>query len=250
MGLVKNKRFSTAEKIAELRKLFNMSNLSFLTTFNDSVSYRNTQEFPEKSIVNSNIMLEIPTNFARNVTETKFNKRLLERKLTEVRKITLEDSRVFYPRLEELLLECGIILIGLPKLKNANLQEATKRFHNGSVLLLITDRNKSSGIFWFSLLHEIGHILFGDYRSELNDMESYAEKETKADSFSQNFFIPNEVYKDFIVNNNLSEHSILQFANELETHHSIVIGRLQNENLLEHYQFNNHKAQYSFSFSN
>ena len=58
-GYVPDKRYSLKEKIIELRKILGVASLENLTSFNHLVSYRNTREFTTKSIVNSNIMLEI-----------------------------------------------------------------------------------------------------------------------------------------------------------------------------------------------
>jgi Zn-dependent peptidase ImmA (M78 family) len=86
------------------------------------------------------------------------------------------------------LLECGIVLVALPNLRNANINGATKKFKNGSVMLLITDRNKNSDIFLFSIMHEISHIIDGDFYSNFKDDNDYVKKESKADRFASNFF--------------------------------------------------------------
>ena len=45
---------------------------------------------------------------------------------------------------------------------------ALQKFRNGSIMLLISDRNKSSDIFWFSM-HEISHILDGRFYTDYKD---------------------------------------------------------------------------------
>ena len=155
-GYVPDKRYTLKEKIVELRKILGVANLKNLTTFNHLVSYRNTREFTPKSTLNSNIMLELASKKARDKTTTKLNRRKLERSMPALRKLTRQDPEVFPQRLYEILIDCGVVLVGLPALPNANLNGATKKFSNGSALLLLTDRNKASDIFWFSLFHEIG----------------------------------------------------------------------------------------------
>lgn len=247
--LVDNKRYSIKEKISELRKLLNISNLSMLHEFNTVVSYRNTQEFTTKSIVNSNIMLELAINAARNETKNKYDKKKLKKILPQIREMTLLNPEVFYPKLIEILIECGIVLVGLPNLTNANLQGATKRFRNGSVLLLITDRNKRSDIFWFSLLHEIAHIYDNDFYSNYEDSESYDLKESKADKFAQDFLIPADKYEKFLTDEEFGKTAVLNFAEKIEIHPSIVVGRLQNDNYIEFNKLNELKINYKFKFS-
>jgi len=248
-NLVEDKRYSLKDKIEELRKLLNISNLSFLNDFNSSVSYRNTKAFETKSIVNSNVLLEIATNLARNKSEKSLDTKKLEKYFPEIKKMTILEPDIFYPRLEEILLECGIVLVGLPHLKNANLQGATKKFKNGSILLLITDRKKDADIFWFSLVHELGHICNKDFYSNYEDEDLYAAKESEADRFSQDFFIDSDLYNQFVGESDINRTTILQFADELEIHPSILIGRLQNDKLLDYKEYYDLKTQYSFSFS-
>lgn len=241
-------RYSKEEKIRELRKLLNISNLALLFGFNNAVSYREMKEFDERSIVNSNIMLEIASNIARNKTDNKYSQKKLEVILPEIKKMTLEDSEIFYPRLKEMLVECGVVLVGLPNLRNASLQGATKRFKNGSVLLLITDRNKDADIFWFSLIHELGHIYHKDFYSDYEDRDLYNQQEDKADKFAHEFLIPDKLYNDFVGDKDFRKEAILNFSKELKIHPGIVVGRLQRDEYIEYYHFRELKVKYSFKF--
>jgi len=244
-NFVENKKYSIEEKITKLRQILNVSSLSNLYKFNSSVSYRNTGGFSKKSIINSNIMLELATNEARNGTDIKYTKSKLDEILPAIRKMSLEPSEKFYPEIKEMLLECGIVLIGLPNLKNANLNGATKKFKNGSILLLITDKNKSSDIFWFSLIHELGHIYFNDFYSNFENKEEYLRKEERANKFAANFFIPKDIYADFISDGDYSRKSIQKFSERMGIDPSIVVGRLQKEKYIEYSRLNNLKINYS-----
>lgn len=243
--LVEDRKYSIEEKISKLRQLLNLSSLSNLYDFNSAVSYRNTKGFSEQSIINSNVMLELAMNKARNATDNKYTKVKLEAVLPRIKKMSLESPEAFYPELKELLLNCGIILVGLPNLKNANLNGATKRFKNGSVLLLITDRNKSSDIFWFSLVHELGHIYFNDFYSDYEDQEKYLLKEKRADKFASEFFIPENFYSEFIANKNYDKNSVQKFADKLGINPSLVVGRLQREKIVQYNELNELKTSYS-----
>lgn len=242
---VEDKRYSLMEKIERLRSILNISSLTYLTEFNTAVSYRNTKEFNENSVINSNVMLEIASNYARNKCDTKLNKDKLKKYLPEIRKMTLQDPETFYPRLQELLLECGVVLVALPNLKNASINGATKKFKNGSVMLLITDRNKNADIFWFSLIHEISHILDSDFYSSYEDQNEYKEKESKADKFAENFFIEDNVYKDFVDKGDFSKTSIIDLSNNIGIHPSILLGRLQKDEKVRYDYYNELKIQYN-----
>ena len=245
-GYVTEKRYTLKEKIVELRKILGVASLENLLTFNHLVSYRNTREFTPKSIVNSNVMLELASKKARDKTTSKLNRRKLERSLPALRKLTRQDPEVFPQRLSDILLDCGVVLVGLPALPNANLNGATKKFGNGSALLLLTDRNKASDIFWFSLFHEIGHILENDFSSDAGNSESYLRSEEQADQFAKDLLIRPEDYQAFVEKGNFDKSDILCFAEEIDIHPSIVLGRLQKEQYLGYEQFRELKENYSF----
>ena len=245
-GYVPDKRYSLKEKIIELRRILGVSSLENLTNFNHLVSYRNTREFTTKSIVNSNIMLELASKKARDTTTTKLNRKKLERNLSALRKLTRQDPEVFPQRLYDILLDCGVVLVGLPALPNANLNGATKKFSNGSALLLLTDRNKASDIFWFSLFHEIGHILENEFSSDDGNSESYFRSEEKADQFAKDCLIRPEDYQNFIKKGNFDKSDILDFAEEIDIHPSVVLGRLQNDGILSFNRFRELKENYYF----
>ncbi|MCU0082111.1 HigA family addiction module antitoxin [Streptococcus danieliae] len=248
-GFISEGRYPVEKKIIELRKLFQISNLSYLTQFNHLVSYRNTKGFDEPSIVNSNVMLELAIKLARDA-DTRFDKKKLEKILPELRAMTLQESGEFYPVLKSKLSECGISLVALPKLKNANLNGATKKFKNGSVLVLLTDRNKSSDIFWFSLFHELGHILHNDFYSDYDDVEGYQEKERKADLFAQELLIKKDDYEVFLSEESFDKSSILQFAQKLELHPSIILGRLQKDGYVSYGSYQELKINYNIVIEN
>ena len=243
---VPDKRYSLKEKIVELRKILGVASLENLTSFNHLVSYRNTREFTTKSIVNSNIMLELASKKARDKTTTKLNRKKLEKSLPALRELTRQDPEAFPQRLYDILLDCGVVLVGLPALPNANLNGATKKFSNGSALLLLTDRNKASDIFWFSLFHEIGHILENDFSSDAGNSESYLHSEEQADQFAKDLLIRPEDYQAFVEKGNFDKSDILCFAEEIDIHPSIVLGRLQKDQYLGYEQFRELKENYYF----
>ena len=237
-GYVPDKRYSLKEKIVELRKILGVASLENLTSFNHLVSYRNTREFTTKSIVNSNIMLELASKKARDITTIKLNRRKLERSLPVLRKLTRQDPEVFPQCLYDILLDCGVVLVGLPALPNANLNGATKKFSNGSALLLLTDRNKASDIFWFSLGN--------DFSSDEGNSETYLRSEEQADQFAKDFLIRPEDYQNFVEKGNFDKTDIIHFAEEIDIHPSVVLGRLQNDGILGFDRFRELKENYYF----
>ncbi|UYW01779.1 ImmA/IrrE family metallo-endopeptidase [Flavobacterium agricola] len=97
---------------------------------------------------------------------------------------------------------------------------------NDKPCIVITDFNKVYPTLWFTLLHELNHVLF-DYDTiekssyHLSDDNDLFLIEDQANSFARDFFLSEEKFnyiKGYINNPYL----VSKFANEIEVHPSIV----------------------------
>lgn len=80
--------------------------------------------------------------------------------MPEIRSMTTMNPSDFCPKLIELLSNCGIALVFLPHIGGSFLHGAT--FYDGNKIVVgLTVRGKDADKFWFSLFHELGHILLG-----------------------------------------------------------------------------------------
>lgn len=241
LKIIEDKTYRIDEKINFLRRFLNISSLSYLKDFNSNVSYRNNKfssDINEKSIIKSNVMLEIAINEARKKADKSLDINKLKSKLNDLKSLINSNDKV-YEKLEENLLECGIILVTLPYFKGSNLNGAVYKFNNGSVLLLITDKQKRLDIFWFTLLHEIGHIINKDFNSNL-DKNKYDCNENKADKFAQDFLINPISYKKFVENHEFDRESLENFAKDNFITSDIVVGRLKNDGYIRQEFYNDY----------
>ncbi|MXV38714.1 ImmA/IrrE family metallo-endopeptidase [Flavobacteriaceae bacterium Ap0902] len=96
----------------------------------------------------------------------------------------------------------------------------------GRPCIVITDFNKNYPTLWFTLLHELNHVLF-DYDTIENNSYHLSDDtdlfliEDQANEFARNFFLSEEKFqyiKTYINNPYL----VSKFASEIEVHPSIV----------------------------
>ena len=101
-------------------------------------------------------------------------------------------------------------------------------------VLMMTIRGKWADVFWFSLFHELAHILLHDKRRIfLEDGASEAdEKEHEADEFASDTLIPKGPYREFVSDGLFSTAAIREFAHRIEIAPGIVAGRLQHDRYL------------------
>ncbi len=97
---------------------------------------------------------------------------------------------------------------------------------NGKPAIVITDFNKNYPTLWFTLLHELNHVLF-DFETieksnfHLSDDNDLFLIEDQANTFARNFFMSEEKFhyiKNYINNSYL----VSKFATEIEVHPSII----------------------------
>ena len=109
----------------------------------------------------------------------------------------------------------------------------------------MTDKQKYSDIFWFSLFHELGHIINNDFFSNYSDEEEYRKKEEEADAFAKEWLIDSQSYATFVLKKQFDRQAIVDFAKQIGIHPSIVLGRLQKEHIVDYRQFHDLKLKYS-----
>ena len=159
-------------------------------------------------------------------------------------------SESFLPKLKEIFSECGVAFVLLPHLKNSGINGAVKWINNNQrVLLAINDRSYYADTFWFTMFHEIKHIL--QQRKEAvfisfdkNDSQSDEYLEAEADSFAQEYLIPSKDYNIFVNNNKINLENIKLFAKTINVHPGIVVGRLQHDKYIPHNSLNSLKEKY------
>lgn len=124
-------------------------------------------------------------------------------------------------------------------------------------MLLITDKGKDFAKFWFTLFHEINHILHKktsfiyltskDKTSTVLSLgRANASEENMADDFEKNKLIPSGAYKRFVAKKNFSFSAIKDFAEEIGISECIVIGRLKHDKFLKWNNFTKNQPHYQF----
>jgi HTH-type transcriptional regulator/antitoxin HigA len=173
-----------------------------------------------------------------NLEISEFDKKKLENSLNKIRGLALKPFNEINQELKEILLQCGVILCYTPRLKNSCVNGAS-RWYGNNILIQISDSGKKEDIFWFTLFHELGHVLKHLYNAkkksfiDLEDekKEEKDELEIEADNFAKEVLIPNNLYQDFI-KNSFSEYGVKIFAEEIGVDKGIIVGRLCKEELL------------------
>lgn len=231
------------EKVVNLRKFFGVVRLGLMKDMRLSrIACRRLAE-TEKSNYALMAWAQQAKIEARDIKTSPIDLKTLEKRLPEIRSMTTLDPEFFCNQLEKLLADCGIAIVFLPYMDGSFLHGAT--FIDGKKIVIgLTVRGKDADKFWFSLFHELGHIVLG----HVNNIDGTTEDDEKAaDQFAQEILIPKVDFDAFVSQNDFSRSSIRDFADKQGVQCGIVVGRLQKEGFIKYNQYNDLKTKYEIS---
>lgn len=226
-----------ASKIIQLRELLQVSNLTQIPKITYNAAYR--------AQLTTNIKVDPYVLFAwqrlceketENITINKeLNKERLQNSVKQIKDAMFGNIADGIQEVQGILAECGIAFQVVKNFRGAPVQGFIKETVGNRLILCLTIRGKRADSFWFTLFHEIGHILNGDYKTRFVDFDSIQGKEEQlADTYAGDTLIPPEKYHEFILSsNNTSWDQIMAFAEAIGVKPFIVLGRLQNDGYLD-----------------
>lgn len=148
-----------------------------------------------------------------------------------VRLSTAEDAPALAQKFLE---EIGIVLIAEPQIPGLKLDGAAFLVA-GIPVIGLTVRRDTLDNFWFTLLHEIAHVIL-HFRTGLQagffddtDITTLEDVEQEANVFASNVLIPDEIWEHSPARIAKSPHVIEKFARQIKIHPAIVFGRVQRE---------------------
>lgn len=215
-------------QIKAVREFLRISSLTILEQPDLQASFRSySPKLSKSNIINANAMVQIAINNMATVDSPKYNRQKFVKVVSLALGKTMDHAH-FLSDLQSSFAEAGVILYALPNIKNSGINGATKKVGN-RLMLLVNDRRHFADTFWFTLFHEIGHILNGDYGITFSDNKN--ESENRADTYAREALIPQKAFDDFVAvrGDNYDETSIRNFAATIHRDPGIVYGRLQKE---------------------
>ena len=220
-----------SDQVAAVRSFLEIASLTVLTKPDLSISFRSSMDNMDgRTVAKANAMTQIAINFARKVDAPQYDKSKFELAVHEALGQTTNHGG-FFPLVRQAFLEAGVILVVLPNLSGSKTNGATKKL-GSNVMLMVNDRRLYADSFWFTLLHEAGHILNDDLGISFE--HDSGAKEERADRFAADALIDPNEYADFVMRGDFSLTAVKSFASEITRDPGIVLGRLQNDGLVRH----------------
>jgi HTH-type transcriptional regulator/antitoxin HigA len=178
---------------------------------------------------------------AQTVDTKPFREERLRSILPELRRLTTKSPAVFEPGVREALASAGVALVLLPHLPKTHANGAARWLSPEKALIQLTLRGKWADIFWFTLFHEVGHLLLHGRRDVFIELEEQDKdaREREADKFAGDVLIPPEEFKAFVRRHpRVSGADVSAFARSQGISDGIVVGRLQFERVIRYADLN------------
>lgn len=243
------KKTRPIDKVIELQNFFGVTSLKTVATLHRyQPAFRSSKSKRSSEAVAA--WLRVGELRAQKVHCQPFDKARLIEALTIIRSMTKQSPDRFQSELHKLLADCGIALVILPHFPKTYAHGATFWLGRDKAVLMMTIRYRWADIFWFTLFHEIGHLLKHKRQlvileGDIDDPE-YIKMEEQANKFAAEILIPQSEYTAFIKNDQFYEDEINAFATYAGISTGIVVGRLQKDGLIDRSWHNRLRSRFKW----
>jgi HTH-type transcriptional regulator / antitoxin HigA len=163
------------------------------------------------------------------------------------------DPQVFVPALKRICAEAGVVVVLVPEVTGARCSGAT-RWLRGRPVVQLSLRYRTDDQLWFSLFHELGHVLlhprsevFIDAAVDADDEPAVGRPglEHEANTFASDLLIPPAEAAELSAVRTLV--AVREFAERLGIADGIVVGRLQHDQIVPYSFGNRLKRRFAFA---
>jgi HTH-type transcriptional regulator/antitoxin HigA len=247
------KKTSPAEKALELQKFFGVTSLkNIFRVHRYEAAFRCGRKGRGKGSPEAMAAwLRIGELEAQKRRCAPFQEKALRSAVPAIRGMTQDDPAQFLGKLYELLAKAGVALVLCPHLSGTYAHGATFWIGREKAVMMMTIRGKWADIFWFSLFHELGHVLLHARQTlfieGLDGDPSLQEQEKEADEFAADTLIPRAKYDAFVRKGRFYREDIMSFVDAIGVAPGMVVGRLQHDGHLQRSWHNDLRVRYEWS---
>lgn len=243
---------SRNDTILSVRKIFCISNISNLSAVTSTGAFRvSSKAHIDPLVMGAWIRLCEMLGEHKPAICEHFCPNQVEELESRLKDLMLDRNADLQKDIADVLASYGIKFSVVKNFRGAPVHGYISMSRDGSFHVVLTIRGAYADIFWFSLFHEIGHIVNGDVSKAgayIDTIEGTDEaKECAADIFARDALINPVDFERFAATGDYSIGSIERFAQKQRVAPYIVIGRLQKEKKIPYSMYNNHKLRYKWA---
>ena len=133
----------------------------------------------------------------RTKIDDEYNENKLRSNISNIKNCMFLNVNDAMKNLKSIFASCGIIFSGCKKIFKVLPVQGFIKKNDDRIILTMTIGQSYADVFWFTLFHEIGHLLNGDIdnKQHIDFENSESDMEDKADEFAKETLMEDE--KDY-----------------------------------------------------
>lgn len=231
----------------QLLAFFGVSSLDAWTELYEkpAAAFRQTKAF-EAKVGSVAAWLRLGEVAAQEIACDPFDKRNLQAELPKLRALTILPPEQFEPELVKTCARHGVAVVFVKEITGSRACGATRWISPHKAIVQLSLRYKTDDQFWFTVFHELGHVLMHGKQDVLveaaRSSDAEEPREVEANQFARDLLIPPDEAKRLDSLRSLA--SVRSFAREIGIAPGIVVGRLHHEKKWPHSWGNDLKQRF------
>lgn len=241
------KTASKVDKLRSLLRFFGVANPDALEeVWLQPAMYRRSRAFQSDAGALAT-WLRLAELDAARIKTARYDPEAVRAALDRMRALSRLPGVEWLDPLKDLCASLGIALVIVRELPKCRINGATRWISPDKAMIALSLRHRRNDIFWFTLFHELCHLLRHSKKKTFVDGTGTIdiELEGEADSFAARVLIPPHAAVRLREITKLSQ--VEEFAKEVGVAEGIVVGRMQHEGLIPHNQWTSAIVRYRFS---
>ena len=222
-----------SNKVATFKSFMEIADLDDIENeYEMAIACRKAQ-IKEFNVISLMTWIQCGIKKTRETISNSFDREKVLKMIPEIKELTLlENQQEALTKLKELCAGCGIVLSYEKAFPNTGINGIAKWVTADKAFIQVSDRGKKADTFWFTFMHELGHIMKGKKKMFFIDEEctkSEGDEERIANDFAMKMLIEDkkgyEKLKKYWTVDGIKE-----FAKRNCIHEGIVAGMICHDN--------------------
>ena len=170
-------------------------------------------------------------------------------RLQQIRKLSMiRHPQVFLPKLRTLCAEAGVALVVVKAPDGCRASGAIRMVDPDKAMLLFSFRYKRDDQFWFTVFHEIGHLVLHKANTFVDDdaVRGDTDRENEANEFATDCIIPPLRESEF-ERISPTRDDIVRFSVSIGVAPGLTVGQMQHRGMLEPHKMNYLKRTWNWN---
>lgn len=190
--------------------------------------------------------LRLAERQAAQIKTARYDPNAVRGSIDEIRALSRLPGINWREPLTKLCASLGIALVIVKELPKCRINGATRWISPDKAMIAMSLRHRRNDIFWFTLFHELCHLLKHSKKETFVDGTDTIDQELEdeADAYAARVLLPPKAAAQLPSFTTLSE--VQEFAKSVGVADGVVVGRMQHDGLIPHSQWTTSFVRYKF----